>query len=122
MRDLTDEELSKCPNDCDHYIIINDAVYFTNVLGVGVYGIDGNEIDDSLLDGIFMRSKRINKPFDITQHEWGSGDFIDVFKAHTDDTHLHFFIAPYCHGKTWINKSDAIAIAKHFKLKAEDLS
>lgn len=61
------------------------------------------------------------KQFDIAQHGWSSGDFIDVFKAYTDDDHLHFIIAPYCHGRTWINKNDAIAIARHFKLTAEDL-
>ena len=62
-----------------------------------------------------------DKSFDIAHHEWSSGDFIDVFKAYTDDPHLHFIIAPYCHGRSLINKDDAIAIAKHFKLTAEDL-
>lgn len=62
-----------------------------------------------------------DKPFDIAMHEWSSGDFIDAFKAFEGDAYLHFMIAPYCHGRTWISKDDAIAIAKHFKLTAEDL-
>lgn len=72
----------------------------------------------SIKDNVYVAGE---KPFDITQHEWSSGDFIDAFKAHTDDAHLHIIIAPYCHGRTWINKDDAIAIAKNFKLTVEDL-
>ena len=62
------------------------------------------------------------REFDITQHEFRSGDFVDAFPSNfSNEPALHFFIAPYCHGRTWIDKQDAIAIAKHFNLTAEDL-
>lgn len=128
MRDLTDEELALAPEWATHYCIdksssLVEVCFFNNEKSVNVCG--GKLLEPYFNEvGIEPCDREIppRKPFDITQHEWSSGDFIDVFKAYTDDTHLHFFIAPYCHGRTWINKSDAIAIAKHFKLNAEDLA
>ena len=63
------------------------------------------------------------KPFDITQHEWSdeklsfSGGTFDVDFGHctnSDDSVSEVVNLDF-------NKADAIAIAKHFKLTAEDL-
>ena len=119
MRELTEEELAKCPSNCDYYHIINGEVYFTNVLGVGVYDIKGNEVDDSLLDGIFKISKPIEKPFDITKHEWSDGVLINE-RLHGKSEELNLF-CNYVDGEFSLDKKDAIAIANHFSLTAEDL-
>lgn len=123
MRDLTAEELAKCPSDCDYYNIIDGDVYFTNVLGVGVYDISGNKVDDSLLDGIFKKSRHIEKPFEIAQHEWsdcrnlqfsGRDEGLDTlcFKVDAGDGVFAFFD---------LDKLDSIAIAKALGVTAEDL-
>lgn len=55
------------------------------------------------------------REFDIAQHEWS--DSIAEIEAESGDTLVLKF-----HG-SWISldKDDAIAIAKHFNLTAEDL-
>lgn len=57
------------------------------------------------------------KEFDITQHEW-SDNFINVCFSETNNDVIRFDNDMYL---VDIEKSDAIAIAKHFKLTAEDL-
>ena len=117
MRDLTDEELSRCPNDCDYYYVINNRVLFTNALGVGVFDIHGNKVDDSILDGVFQESKHIEKPFSITQHKW-SDSFVSVEKSETNSDVIRLDNDMYL---VDIDKADAIAMAKHFNFTAEDL-
>lgn len=58
------------------------------------------------------------KPFDIAQHEWSDGlvtfemvDFENDVRLICDNVDYEFFMG----------KKDAIALAKHFKLTAEDL-
>lgn len=57
------------------------------------------------------------KEFDITQHEW-SDSFISVESLNTDSDVIRLDNDMYL---VDINKDDAIAISKHFKLTAEDL-
>ena len=117
MRDLTEKELAKCPEGCDYYHIINNQVLFTNVLGVGVFDIHGNKVDDSILDGVFQKSKPVEKPFNIAQHEW-SDNFVSVEKSETNSDVIRLDNDMYL---VDIDKADAIAMAKHFNLTAEDL-
>ena len=51
--------------------------------------------------------------FDIKEHKW-SDKTVELDDEFTSDTALHL----YCHfvGEVFINKKDAIAIAKHFGL------
>lgn len=117
MRDLTNEELARCPADCDYYHIIDGSVYFTNVLGVGVFDIHGNKVDDSILDGVFKSSRPIEKPFDITQHEWSDKMAnLGAIMSERGDVVIRI-------GSSWIflDKPDGIAIAKALGVTAEDL-
>lgn len=58
------------------------------------------------------------EPFDITQHEW-SGDQVEG--ATVEDECLFIDDNDYDISTISIDRKDAIAIAKHFKLTAEDL-
>lgn len=119
MRDLTEKELARCPDGCDYYHVINNQVLFTNVLGVGVFDIHGNKVDDSILDGAFQKSKPIKKPFSIMEHRfsdtyfrpWSAND--EVIELELEDDGVFGYVQ--------FNKQDAIAMAKHFNLTAEDL-
>ena len=64
------------------------------------------------------KQKIVGGGFKGLEHEFSSGDFIDAF---TQGYVLHFYIAPYCHGSSWLDKQDAIAIAKALGVTAEDL-
>ena len=58
--------------------------------------------------------------FDITQHEWSD---VDITGALPLDNYL--ILDAYLSGEdeqVHLEKSDAIAIARHFKLKPEDLT
>lgn len=112
MRNLTEEELSKCPASCNYYNIINGDVYFTTVLGIGVYDINGTQVDDSLLDGIFVKSAPIEKPFNINEFE---SSMHQLDEPYIEASSEHLLI------DGTINKEWAIAIAKHFKITKEDL-
>lgn len=119
MRDLTNEELSKCPECCDYYHVINNQVLFTNVLGVGVFDIHGNKVDDSILDGVFQKSKPIEKPFSIMEHRF-SDTYLIPDSADDESIILEIEncgVVDYAEFK----KRDIIAMAKHFNLTAEDL-
>lgn len=118
MRDLTDEELAKKPDGLDFYIVVGDKVYFTNVFGIDVYCAETGEfVDDSAISDLWKSAKKINqKPFDISEYEWGDNDLICEiekgyvrFKSQTESDESVFY------------KMDVIALAKHFKLTGEDL-
>ena len=55
--------------------------------------------------------------FDITNHKW-SDDFINVYESETTNEVIRFDNDMYM---VDINKKDAIAIARHFKITAEDI-
>ena len=55
------------------------------------------------------------KEFDITQHELYDCD------AKIIETNKHLICLLVSHGSPEFNKQDVIAMAKHFKLTAEDL-
>ena len=55
--------------------------------------------------------------FDITNHKW-SDDFINVYESETTNEVIRFDNNMYM---VDINKKDAIAIARHFKITAEDI-
>lgn len=122
MRDLTENEMAKCPKGCDYYHIINNQVLFTNALGIGVFDIHGNKVDDSILDGVFQKSRPIERPFDITQHEWSDSDVSDVYISDFDLIGIGIMSSDGDQVVDFgVRKQDAIAIAKHFNLTAEDL-
>ncbi len=53
--------------------------------------------------------------FDITKHEWSDASIIDS-NGCDDDVQIS---SPEL--QVYLNKADTIALAKHFKLTAEDL-
>ena len=76
------------------------------------------QMHEAIADMFERNAVVTKKPFDISEHEFSSGDFVDVF---TQGKHLHVYIAPYCHGRTWLDKDDAIVIAKALGVTGEDL-
>lgn len=131
MRDLTDEELALAPEWATHYCIENtsasiDVCFFNKDEAVNLYhGQVGepyvNEFGIEDCDRLIPRLK----PFDITQHEWLE-ETTSVERGDHDELVLcvEYWNSEFeADGDTAVHlsKSDAIAIAKHFKLKAEDL-
>ena len=57
------------------------------------------------------------KEFDIAQHEWSDSD---IRYSHRSGEELYFDING-TQLPIFVDKQDAIAMAKHFKLTAEDL-
>jgi len=55
--------------------------------------------------------------FDITQYKW-SDDFINVYESETNNEVIRFDNNMYM---VDIEKRDAIAIARHFKITSEDI-
>ena len=122
MRDLTEKELEKWPHWATHYRVDESRILFESKdkwMEVGTkfpFISRGPFKQNSKLTK--CREKPVledKKPFDITQHEWS--DSIADIEAESGDTLVLKF-----HG-SWISidKDDAIAIAKHFNLTAEDL-
>lgn len=72
MRDLTKEELELAPAGCDYYNIIDGEVYFTDVMGIDVIDIDGNSVDNCIMDNkVFTKSRLLpKKPFDVCVYEF----------------------------------------------------
>jgi len=128
VRDLTEGELKLAPHGCDHYNVIDDKVYFTDVLGIYVCDIDGVEIDNRIMDSmVFAKSVPLPKePFDITKHEFSDAakDCRIMFNSPSwvgDDLQIEIQDVDGGCVDGILIKDHAIAIAKHFKLTTEDL-
>jgi len=61
------------------------------------------------------------KPFDITKHEWQGGHEIRSATVYDDVLELNLYITGD-EFECYLARDDAIAIARHFKLTAEDLT
>jgi len=57
--------------------------------------------------------------FDITKHEWTDGDLAETF---VNAEHIEFVMDDSGVNAMYIRKDDAIALARHFKLKPGDLT
>lgn len=112
MRDLTAEELALAPEWATHYIVDsgdNSIIYESKNLcwwaGLGK-PLACKRMDEGAI-------AIIRKPFDITQHEFSDEFTYFDFELHKDRGGI------IIDGE--VNRGDIIAIAKHFKLTAEDL-
>ena len=127
MRELTEEELSLAPEWAvkfdffsDRLVFMSDALETTNQTSTfrfieidsGDYWV-GNDGDYDLCTRLIVK-----EPFDITKHEWSDGDL--SFDFIDGDGDIILDCLGDC-GGLFISKKDAIAIAKHFGLTAEDL-
>lgn len=118
MRDLTDKERELAPDCCDMYFINRSdlAVYVNSkTKECHVAWMSAPVVLDRIHYGYAVM--RPIKPFDITQHEW-SDDNMDRAISSSDVITLDFFDSAL---SVALSKSDVVAIAKHFKLTAEDL-
>lgn len=116
MRDLTDEELALAPEWADSYFtnLNGYLIYFDTKSGdAQIFGSD-HIIRELPSEHYSFKKCRPLKPFDITQHEWSY--FINVEARH-DQSKIELE-SYWCQ----FDRDDAIAIAKHFNLKAEDLA
>ena len=121
MRELT-EELKLAPEWASHYFIFaGDKVLFVDKQNKKASTLDmindgccPQSYSDWFCDDDLIEIKR--KPFDITKHEWS-----DVYFDHIDGEGDINLRDSYCDDTFYISKCDAIAIAKHFGLTAEDL-
>ncbi len=59
------------------------------------------------------------KPFDITKHEWSDKNLFSDGSMYQDKLQI---VEHDADGMVYLSKLDSIALAKHFKLTAEDLS
>lgn len=124
MRELTEEELKLAPDWTYMYSITsNNNVRFHSDLMFCIF--NGHVISDIVISEPENFGARLlnKKPFDITKHEWSDfswsinqqdRDAIELYNHETctDDGDAELF---------QINKSDSIAIAKHFGLTEKDL-
>lgn len=64
--------------------------------------------------------RNIMRKFDITEHEWSDEGTVSLDDS--DDGVLEMLCdGPDCYNEFELNRNDAIAIAKHFKLTKSDL-
>lgn len=100
MRDLTQQEIDNAPAFCDRYSV----------------GVDGSLIFYAEHVGAGRPIPR--KPFDISGHNFS--DTISEIKVVSANAVGACIKRP---GEYWImlDKQDAIALAKHFKLASKDL-
>lgn len=129
MRDLTDEELALAPDWATHYIAFdNGEILFESNTKYCLYDSIQKKFHGIVgCLNVSGESVPINrKPFDITQHKWSD---------EAKDCHIYFYnpswvgkglqvVIPDVNGNendAVLIREHAIAIARHFKLKAEDL-
>lgn len=117
MRDLTKEELALAPSWATHYYAHDDKVVFESPAHFQMLkdGALSERLNNATgyITSMAVEIKR--QPFDISKHEWSDDDVLVLrcsdrviaFQNHDENVYLARF--------------DAIAIAKHFGLTAEDL-
>lgn len=125
MRDLTEEELKLAPEwACKFDFFNGDLIYMSDVVG----DYEGkplyrfldvkHNIEEVGVEGDYDLCTRliVKESFDITKHEWG--DTVGYVETCSKEITLNCGT-----GQNYIElfKDDAIAIAKHFGLTAEDL-
>ena len=122
MRDLTQNEIDNAPEWATRYAIVaNDICYVDDKYWI-VLGTDGVSMKEKmLLDN--PRSHEYTKPiprkeFDITSYEFDDKFNIMILEVN-DDSSVSLDVDTV---DTYITKQDAIALAKHFKLTANDLN
>lgn len=122
MRDLTAEELALAPKWANRYFIKHGRdVYFISSTHFRAVLIGVNDKPFSISQGCIelansMSIPLIKKPFDITKHNWNGVDFEGVDSDGDISLSQSYYVDSF-----YISKRDAIALAKHFNLTAEDL-
>ena len=121
MKELSEEELRKCPDGFLEYGFNRSGgvFFFDRSRSVGVVCGDSRELKLGKGHYAFYECKPIPQPresFDIAKYGW-SGSDVTLIAIGVDDSSLIFSSSDTFD----LNRLDAIAIAKHFGLTAEDL-
>ena len=132
MRELTEEEFKLIISDGiadyskDIYLFVplnadQPVVMYTSLIrGIPDKHSLSHELRLKYSGGMYFYKTK-QKPFDITKHEWSCVSVDGVFVYDCGDIDIEF--NPNINtGQVSINKKDAIAIASHFGLTAEDLA
>lgn len=118
MRDLTPEELAFAPEWATHYIINSED---DNVIYESSKYCWWKGMPFRMVNYTFSKSKsRLidRKPFNITQHEWSDITMQGYEVAKCANSSI---ILNGSSKSKVLNKADAIAIARHFKLTGDDI-
>ena len=118
MRDLTQQEIDSAPAWATHYYkgCNNTVRYESESLYIWIMDMKEHAPSNNPR-GVDVSSKPIpRQQFDITKHEFSCSRLKNDTLDYHD--HVHFY-TPY--NTAYINKQDAIALAKHFKLSEDDL-
>ena len=118
MRELTEDELKLAPDWATHYFIYNDGdILFEGNRNYQYYNSRIKEFYKlRWLTDISEYTVPINrKPFDITKHEWSDSG---IERLEVGGGVLTIYSPEHTVNLTF---DDAIAIANHFGLTAEDL-
>ena len=119
---LTDEQIAElAPEWATHYSSYDVGVIFESLESYQVYAegvFYGKKQKTENSDKTPRDAKPIpRKKFDISKHEFSD----ERIEFSQDEGGLLVEIEDFYHVAACINKNDAIAIAKHFKLTVEDL-
>ena len=118
MRKLTQNEIDQAPSWATNYFIYTDGQEIRWQDNIGhnfMWSHEGVKFPFPRDD--YNRGESINrKPFDISEYEFEDGDIERVAVEDGNVVALYNFEL-----NTAITKRDTIALAKHFKLTADDL-
>ena len=124
MRELTEEELKLAPCWATHYINKCFIVVFLSNHLRQIFIKEGSYFNrlTSNYDGLDGALKMPSKQFDITKHEWSDCRNLKCIGKDKGLETVCFEVSVF-NGLAYfdLDKDDAIAIAKHFCLTAEDL-
>lgn len=122
MRDLTKEELKFAPDWATHYSVNTSSNWISvcffnerravNLIDGKIGGVYFNEFGIEDGDREIVRVK----PFDITKHEWSDCDI----QREIESGYIRFKSQSEC-DEFVVEKDDAVAMALHFGVTAEDL-
>lgn len=126
MRDLTQEEIDNAPEWATHYMICNDDRARYKGLSLGGDSHNYQTMGNLLVLTMSYGYKSIPvKDFDINSHSFGEKQwYIDGKVEPQEELAIcddKLFDDYAVHYEFIINKEDAAALAKHFKLTVEDL-
>ena len=119
MRDLTQQEIDNAPSWATHYVLNCDGVMFESLSKTQMM-IKGQLTDLIPFGGVSIGAKPMpRKSFDISEYEFKYFDSACVSVDSENEIEIQIHEAQEC--TKYITKSDAIALAKHFKLTADEL-
>ena len=120
MRDLTPQEIKNAPEWATHYFIAeNYGIRWSNDSGYQWRGDEFHSISHGGATRLLRDSKPVlRKAFDISEYEFSDDEISREVQATSDCVQLDMVDGSR---PALLDRNDAISLAKHFKLTADEL-